>query len=120
MVNFPGWLYLSAIRMISFQTLPATSGANEFLNRLLFHKRSSNEKIDFLHVLPVVRTFSFSAMGNLLMGDSGSFASLYGADILGVIGHAHEIKRLGDFDLITRRMLDWLAERILIGVLRAS
>jgi hypothetical protein len=57
---------------------------------------------------------------NVLPGYQRSSQCVGTADILGVIGHAHEIERLSDFDLVTGWMLDWLAERILVRILRAS
>ena len=59
-------------------------------------------------------------LGQLAHERSGGVGLLGDADILRVIGHAHEIERRINFDVVAQRVLDGLALSVLQGVVGAG
>ena len=66
----------------------------------------------------LLRTFSLSAIGSLLISELGSFASLTVPDIFGMISHRLEVERALELHCVAGRVLDRLAERIFVRLFR--
>ena len=117
-MNLPGWLFSSAILQASAHTVVVIFG---FMNAFTGAPAASLSRYEKTRCCSavIVRVLHDQGLrfGQLAHVGARSVGLLGDADILRVVGHPHEIQRRLDLDVVAERMLDYLALRILEGLI---